>query len=83
MERRKHLKATAPQSKLQAESQNDSFFPQKLAKRLSKQFTRKYMHSHTLTEIVNYRRSTALKRSEKTLLVCVCVCVCVCLCVCV
>ena len=40
------------------------------------------MQRHTMTEIVNHSRSTALERSVKTLMVCMCVCVCVCVCLC-
>ena len=54
-------------------------------------FTRTYLQRHTMTEIGNHNRSTALERLVKSLL-CVCVCVLgwvrgwgegVCVCVCV
>ena len=38
-------------------------------------FTKIYMQGHTMTDIVNHNRSTALERSVK-ILQCVCVCVC-------
>ena len=48
------------------ESLKDSFFPQNGQTAIqNKNFTRTYMQRHTMEEIVNHSRSTALERSVK------------------
>ena len=64
--KKEHLKQCTIKT-LQAEGQ---FFPQRLVRRLSKIkcFTRVYIQTHTMREIVNHSRSTVLERSVKRLL---------------
>ena len=57
-------------SEIHKKDQKDSFFPPKIGQTpiKNKNFIRKYMQKHTMTEIVNHSGSTALEWSVKTLL---------------